>query len=254
MTSVQSLSRAFALLEQLGASDLGLTLTDVSARVGLAPSTVHRLLNSLKDMGYVECDNDTNIWSVGVQCFAVGNAFLRKRDFAVRARPFMKELVAQTGETANLAIRDKSEVVYVGQVESKEVMRMAVQIGSRGTIYATGVGKSLLSALPEKEVHAILKGVKLKPFTRRTCATKAALFQALEITQSRGYALDDEEQSEGLRCIASNIYDHYGEAVAALSISGPAVRVTRERLPELSAYIIESAGKITRAIGGRQLT
>jgi len=251
MTQVQSLSRAFSLLEQLAASDMGLTLTDLSACVGLAPSTVHRLLNSLKAMGYVECDGGTNLWSIGVQSFSVGNAFLRKRDFAVRARPFMKDLVAQTGETANLAILDGCEVVYVAQVESKEVMRVAVQVGSRGTVYATGVGKSLLSALAEKDLHALLKGVKMTAFTDRTCVTKTALYEALKTARIQGYTLDDEEQSLGLRCVATNIYDAFGDAIAALSISGPSVRVSERRIPKLVENLLDCAAQITAAIGGR---
>ncbi len=250
MTQVQSLSRAFALLEQLAGADTGLTLTDLSGRVHLAPSTVHRLLNSLKQMGYVECDNETGRWSVGVQSFTVGNAFLKKRDFVVRARPFMKELVALTGETANIAIPDGHEVVYMGQVETREVMRMAVPVGSRGTVYATGVGKALLSHRSEGEIKLLLKGVRMTPFTEKTCSTVAGLCRELEAVATQGYAVDDEEQSIGLRCVAANIYNNFGEAVAAVSISGPTVRVTKNRLPELGTIVMKSAEKITLAIGG----
>ena len=250
MTQVQSLSRTFSLLDLLAASDLGLSLTDLSTRAGLAPSTVHRLLNSLKHVGYVECEESTGLWSVGVQCFSVGNAFLKKRDYVARARPHMKELVKRTGETANLAILSEGQVLYVVQIESKEVMRTAVQIGSRGTLYATGVGKSMLSTLTQEGVSALLKGVKLKAFTPNTCTTRASLFAALEQARLQGCALDDEEQSAGLRCVAANIYDHFGEAIAAVSISGPSVRVTKQRIAKLSAEVILAANKITADIGG----
>jgi IclR family transcriptional regulator, acetate operon repressor len=146
-TQVQSLSRALLLLERLAASGMGMSLTEVAGSLGLAPSTAHRLLNSLRSHEFVDVDEAQGLWSIGVNAFSIGNAYLKKRDFIAQARPFMKRLVAETGETSNLAILEKSGVVYVGQVESPQTMRMVVSLGSRSPLHASGVGKALLSAM-----------------------------------------------------------------------------------------------------------
>jgi len=248
---VQSLSRAFSLLERLADSDVGLTLGDIASGADLAPSTAHRLLNSLLQMGYVEVDEPRGLWSIGLKAFTVGNAYLKKRDFIAQARPFMKALVAETGETCNLALLDGKGIVFVGQVECTETMRMVVQLGSRGPVHASGVGKALLAALPEKEALAIAKTSGMAKLTDRTLTSIKKLAGELKSIRERGYAIDDEEQSTGLRCIAANIRDEFGDPLAALSISGPTVRVTKDRVGELGASVRAAAEAITQAIGGK---
>lgn len=247
---VQSLTRALTLLQRLATSDIGLNLTELSGGVGLAPSTAHRLLNSMRQLDFVDYDEQRGLWSVGVTAFAVGSAYLKKRDFVAQARPFMKQLVAETGETSNLAVLEGDQHVFVGQVECTEVMRMVVQIGSRGALHAAGVGKALLSALDDAEVKAILQRTGLAPMTDRTITSPAALLEELARIRAQGYSVDDEEQVSGLRCVAANIYDENGEAIAAVSISGPSVRVQADRIPHYSAAVMKAADLITRAIGG----
>ena len=249
---VQSLSRALTLLQRLAETDMGLSLTEVAGSLGLAPSTAHRLLHSMRKMDFVDYDEQQALWSIGVSSFIVGNAYLKKRDFVAQARPFMKQLVAKTGETSNLAILEGDSHVYVAQVECTEVMRMVVQLGSRGAVHAAGVGKALLSTLPEREALAIVQKNGMPALTKNTITTPRAFAKALDQIRRSGYALDDEEQTIGLRCVASNIYDEYGEAVGAISISGPTVRVTNERVPQLSAQVMDTVSKITHAIGGRR--
>jgi IclR family acetate operon transcriptional repressor len=249
---VQSLSRALMLMQRLADSDMGLNLSEIAGSVGLPMSTAHRLLNSMRLSGFVDYDEQQALWSIGVNAFIVGNAYLKKRDFVVQSRPYMKQLVATTGETCNLAILEGDSHVFVAQVECTEVMRMVVQLGSRGAVHASGVGKSLLSALPEKEAMAIIKRTGLKAYTPNTIKSPSAFARELGLIRRRGYAIDDEEQTAGLRCVASNIYDEYGEAVGAISISGPAVRVTNDRIPQLSAAVMEAVDRITHAIGGRR--
>lgn len=250
-TQVQSLSRALLLLERLAASDMGMSLTDVAGSLGLAPSTAHRLLNSLRSHDFVDLDDTQGLWSIGVNAFSIGNAYLKKRDFIAQARPHMKRLVAETGETSNLAILEQGSVVYVGQVESPQTMRMVVSLGSRSPVHAAGVGKALLSALPMKEALELVRNGGMKAYTEHTIINPSQFEQELVKIARQGYSLDDEEQFEGLRCIAANIYNEYGEAVAAISISGPAVRVKWERIPQLSALVMDAAREVTQAIGGK---
>ena len=227
-----------------------MSLAELSAESGLANSTTHRLLASMKQLDYVEYDAVLGLWSVGVKAFSVGNAYLRKRDFISQARPYMRELVAETGETSNIAVLKGDKHVFVGQIECSEVMRMVVQIGSEGYLHAAGVGKALLSALPEDEVRNIAKRTGLTKLSEKTITNVTSLLKELEKIRQTGYSFDDEEQANGLRCIASNIYNEYGEAIAAVSISGPAVRLSDDRITKLAETVKNKADAITHVIGG----
>jgi IclR family acetate operon transcriptional repressor len=204
----------------------------------------------MKQLNYVEYDAVLGLWSVGVKAFSVGNAYLRKRDFISQARPYMRELVAETGETSNIAVLKGDKHVFVGQIECSEVMRMVVQIGSEGHLHAAGVGKALMSALPEGEVRGIAKRTGLSKLSDKTITTVPSLLKELEKIRQAGYSFDDEEQAAGLRCIASNIYNEYGEAIAAVSISGPAVRLSNDRISDLADTVKNKAKAITHVIGG----
>ena len=227
-----------------------MSLAELSTESGLANSTTHRLLVSMKHLDYVEYDSGLGLWSVGVKAFSVGNAYLRKRDFITQARPYMRELVAETGETSNIAVLKGDKHVFVGQIECSEVMRMVVQIGSEGHLHAAGVGKALLSALPEDEVRAIAKRTGLVKLSDKTITNITGLLKELKKIRNNGYSFDDEEQSTGLRCIASNIHNEYGEAIAAVSISGPVVRLTDDRIERLASTVKQKAVAITHVIGG----
>ncbi|MEM9605731.1 MAG: helix-turn-helix domain-containing protein, partial [Pseudomonadota bacterium] len=135
--TVQSLSRAFGLLSRLGEMPAGLSLAELAADTGLAPSTAHRLLNSMRALGFVDLDEVTGLWSVGLQAFTVGTAYLNRRDFISEARPVLKSLVAETGETANLAVLHGGRHVFVAQVECQQVMRMVAQLGKPGASHAS---------------------------------------------------------------------------------------------------------------------
>jgi len=248
------LDRAFLLLDQLASSkaDSGMSLAELSAESGLANSTTHRLLVSMKHLDYVEYDAVLGLWSVGIKAFSVGNAYLRKRDFVAQARPYMRELVAETGETSNIAILKGDKHVFVGQVECSEVMRMVVQIGSEGHLHAAGVGKALLSALPEDEVRGIAERTGLLKLSDKTITTVTALLKELVKVRQQKYSFDDEEQTNGLRCIASNIYNEHREAIAAVSISGPAVRLSDDRIEFLADTVKKKAEAISHVIGGNQ--
>ena len=246
------MDRAFLLLNQLASSktDSGMSLAELSAESGLANSTTHRLLVSMKHLDYVEYDSNLGLWSIGVKAFSVGNAYLRKRDFVAQARPYMRELVVETGETSNIAIMKGDKHIFVGQIECSEVMRMVVQIGSEGHLHAAGVGKALLSALSEDEVKDIVKRTGLSKLSEKTITSISALLKELEKIRKAGYSFDDEEQTNGLRCIASNVYNEHAEAIAAVSISGPAVRLSDDRIKLLAETVKKKAGAITHVIGG----
>lgn len=247
---VQSLTRGLTLLEWLSQERYGISLTDLAQRVGLAPSTAHRLLKSLEKMKFVYQDEERGRWYVGVKAFSVGTAFLRDRDFVTVARRFMRRLMEESGESVNLAVLDAGEVVFVSQVECRQMMRALSPPGGRIGAHCSGVGKALLAALPEPEVAQILHRRGLARLTANTIDTAARLKRELALTRERGYALDDEEQAVGLRCVAAPIYDEYGEPLAAISLSGPKARVTDERIPGLATLVKRVAAEISAALGG----
>jgi IclR family acetate operon transcriptional repressor len=248
----QSLTRALTLLERLSEASKGMNLTDLSQQLGMPTATVHRLLSTFEELDFVEQDPGQGLWFVGLKAFTVGNAFLSRRDFVASARPYMHALVDQCGETANLGVIDDGEVVIISQVESREVMRMIARLGSRSPIHASGVGKAQLASMPEHQVAKILQLRGLPRYTDKTIDSPAGLREELEQVRRLGYALDDEEQAVGLRCVAAAIYDENQQALAAISLSGPKARITDSRLSELGNAISQTAAEITQALGGRK--
>ncbi len=248
-SSVQSLDRALALLELIAAED-GLTLTELAQRAGVPPSTAHRILSTLEAHDYVHHEDERGLWLIGVKAFEVGSSFLRNRKLAETGRVIMRQLLEECGESVNLAIEDGGSIVFVSQIESHHVIRAFHRPGSRGAIHASGVGKALLSTLPGEEVRRVLHKTGLEKFTAKTLVEPDKLFAELEITRARGWAIDDEERTPGMRCIAAPIYNEHGEAFAGLSVSGPTVRVSDERVGELGPMVKRAAEQITKSIGG----
>ncbi len=246
-----SLTRALTLLERLSESAEGVNLTDLSQQLGMPPATVHRLLSTFEELNFVEQDDEAGLWFVGLKAFTVGNAFLNRRDFVATARPFMQRLVDHCGETVNLGIIDDGEVVFISQVESKEMMRMIVRLGSRSPIHASGVGKAMLASLVEQDVARLLQRRGLARYTDHTIDNPTELRDALDQIRQQGFALDDEEHAVGLRCVAASIFDENAVALAAISLSGPKARIIDSRLAELGAAVSQTATEITEALGGR---
>lgn len=249
-TPVQSLSRALLLLTRIAEYSDGVSLSDVAQQVGLAASTTHRLLTTLEKQGFAEQDSETGNWRIGVMAFAVGNAFLASRDVGAQSRVIARELMETAGETVNVAVFQADEIVIIAQSECREMMRMVVPLGSRVPLHASGVGKAILSTLPDKTVKKILESRGLPRLTEQTIDQPAAFRAALNDIRALGFALDNEEQAVGLRCAAAPIFGPQGEAVAAISLSGPKSRISESRLQEFGRLVRSAAQEITRRIGG----
>jgi IclR family acetate operon transcriptional repressor len=247
---VQSLSRALAILEALAHSHDGLTLTELAQTVGLATSTAHRLLTTLQQARFVRFDPFASVWQVGVRAFIVGNAFARTRDVTMVARPYLRRLMEESGETANLYIVEEGEAVCMAQVESRQVMRAIARPGGRVKMHCSGAGKAILAWLPEREVGKILERQGLPRFTGETLTTPKKLKAVLEEVRARGYATDNEEYEAGLRCVAAPILDDHGAPLASISISGPTARIPDHRLALFGALVAETAKTVTAEVGG----
>jgi len=248
---VQSLTRGLQILEALGKGEGGLTLTDVAKRVALPPSTTHRLLSTLEKMNYVYQAGDLGRWYVGLQAFAVGSSFLADRDFVAHSHVSMRRLMEQSGETANLAILDGTEAVFIAQVQCREMMRILVKLGSRVPLHASGVGKAIFAALPDEQIDAILKVKGLARITEHTITAPETMWAALKVIRQRGWSFDDEEHAPGTRCVAATLYDEHAEPLAAISLAGPSSRLPDERIKQLGPVVAHTAEDLTRRLGGR---
>jgi IclR family transcriptional regulator, acetate operon repressor len=247
---VQSLVRALAIVNRLAAAEEGVTLTEVAQQVGLSPSTAHRLLTTLEGERYVHFDAERRLWSVGVQAFVAGSAFLRTRNLVSTARPQMRALMEDSAETVNLAVEDGGEAIYLSQVECRQMMRAFARPGARVPLHCSGVGKALLSAMADAEVSRVLHRQGLPRVTIKTLNTTPLLRADLARSRSRGYALDDEEHAVGLRCIAAVVFNENADAVAAVSLSGPMARIPDERIPPLGGLVRARADAVTAQLGG----
>jgi IclR family acetate operon transcriptional repressor len=249
--AVQSVDRAMLLLEALGEDEEGYRLTDLAIRTGLSPSTAHRLLTTLEKRRFVAFDQSDNMWHIGRQSFAIGSAFIRRRNFVAPALPFLRRLRDLTHETANLGIVDDGEVIVLTQVESREIMRAITKVGGRVPMVTSGIGKAILATYADEEVVAIIQRHGMKRLTPKSVVRAGELRDALETVRRDGYAIDDQEFLMGLRCVAAVVYNDQAEALAGISVSGLASRVPRERVPELGRLVRETARELTLALGGR---
>ena len=247
---VQSLVRALTIVNRLADSDEGVSLTEVAQQVGLSASTAHRLLTTLEQERYVHYDPERRLWSVGVQAFMTGNAFLKTRNLVGLARPHMRALMEASEETVNLAVEDQGAAVYLAQVECRQMMRAFARPGGRVPLHCSSVGKALLSAMPDSQLSKILHRQGLPRVTVKTLNTTVALREDLERSRHRGYAIDDEEHAVGLRCIAAVVFDETSNPVAAVSVSGPMARISDDRIPALAETVRLKADAITLQFGG----
>ncbi|MDQ0455616.1 IclR family transcriptional regulator [Rhizobium paknamense] len=248
--SVQSIHRALTILERLGACEDGLTLKEVALQVALPPSSTHRILTTLQRQRFVRFDPATMCWSVGVQAFLVGNAFARSRDMVTLAIPFMRRLMVASGETVNFFMLDGSEVVCMAQVQSQHTVRAISRPGGGAEMHRSAAGKMILAHMTDEEVAAILERKGMARYTDHTITTPEALRSELAKIRQRGFSVDNEEFSLGLRCIAAPIHDETGSVYAAVSIAGPANRITEARTQAMGELVEICARSVTSEFGG----
>lgn len=248
--TLQSLDRALGVLVAVARAERA-TLTDLSLTLGVPTATTHRILSTLQKHGFVAFNEDRQDWSIGIEAYRTGASFMNRTSLIEVSRPVMRHLMERTGETANLAIPDGTEVVFVEQFETTNPIRAFFARGSRTSMHASGTGKAILSSMPEEAVRKLLMSSGLTAFTEKTLTTPTALFEDLEATRERGYSYDSEERYLGMSCIGSVIYDEHSEACGGVSISGPSTRFLELRVPELGATVTAAAAQITRLIGGQ---
>jgi IclR family acetate operon transcriptional repressor len=240
---VQSLERAFDLLERMADAGGEVGLSELSSSSGLPLPTIHRLMRTLVACGYVR-QQPNRRYALGPRLIRLGESSARL--LGTWARPYLARLVEETGETANMALLDGDEVVYVAQVPSRHSMRMFTEVGRRVLPHSTGVGKALLATTPPDEVRALLARTGMPAATAKTITSPDAFLDALRLVRETGYAVDDNEQEMGVRCLAVPVPD--SPTAAAISISGPAGRVTDEATQEIVPVLKEVAADLSTAL------
>lgn len=252
VNQVQSITRGLKLLEKISENKFGVALTDLALQVGLPNSTTHRLLMTMQQQGFVMQKGDLGLWYIGVKAFTVGSAFFRSRDLMTLVHPIMHKLMEKVGETINLSVFDQTSLntVLIGQVECAELMRMVAPIGGHLPLHASGGGKVFLAAMDDAEVETVIQKTGLIQFTEYTINTQSDLTHELNTIRNQGYAFDNQEHALGLHCVAAPIFDENKHVIAAISISGPTMRMTNEKVIHFGSLIIQAADQINKMYSG----
>lgn len=246
---VQAVERAFKILITLCNADGGMSLGELSGRVGLHKSTVHRLLQSLINYQLASQDPNTRLYRAGLKIFELAHQVLSKIDLRGQALPELKELSQRLNETIHLAVLDNDEMIYIDKQETQRTIRMYSAIGKRGPLHCTGVGKVLLAYLPEERLEQIIKKKGLHRYTEKTITSPSELKRHLALVRKRGYAIDDTEHEPEIRCVACPIRNYTGEVIAAISLTVPASRMSREEIEALAPLVRSYADRISRKMG-----
>lgn len=246
---VKSVSRALDIIALVGMKKGGLGVTEIANQIDINKSSVHRTLSTLVQYGYIEQDTETGKYKLGLKFLDISSKLLESIDLRTEAKPFLQELENKTNEVIHLVVYDQGEVVYIEKLEGNETLRTHSKVGKRAPMHCTSVGKAILSYLPESDVIAILKRKGMPYHTDHTITSTEEFLRELKQIRQRGYALDLEENEYGITCIAAPVFDHLGNVVAAVSISGPTTRMTTERLNQLGPIMIQTSQQISARLG-----
>lgn len=248
--SSQTVIRAFQVLDEFTTGEKELGVRELSRRMGLPKSTIHRLLSSLQAVGALEKNPETDKYYLGLKLFELGSVVAAHRGFQDRARQHLEALVAATGETAHLAVLDSDGyALVVDKVASTRTVMVGGAIGVRRPIYCSAIGKSLTAYLSDDELHALIEQRPLVARTSQTITDVEHLKRELAQVRKQGYSVDNEEYEEGLRCLAAPVFDERGRVMAVIGISGPLQRLNLETLPKLAQLVKDEAHKMSRALG-----
>jgi DNA-binding IclR family transcriptional regulator len=255
---VQTLERASFILDILGQSPQGISIKDLSDRMHLPKGTTHRLVSSLSYFSFVRQDQNTKNYFLGFKLVELGNLLLGQLDLRKEAEPFLRDLAERTKETVHLVILDGNEIVYLDKLETEPHaggLRMASRVGSRNPAHSCAVGKVLMAHLPAEALTRIVEQKGLPKRTSNTITDFNQLKDHMALVRKQGYAIDDEENERGIRCVGAPVFDEAGRVVAAISVSGPAFRVTKKNVQELlKKEVMGAALRISQRLGFRGST
>jgi IclR family transcriptional regulator, KDG regulon repressor len=247
---IQAVSHALDLLEQFHGDVDELGVTELSKRLKLHKNNVFRLLATLESRGYIEQNRATENYRLGLKSLELGQTFIKQMGLLRQAKPILEKLVRDCNETSYVAIFKEGYIVYLDVVETDLTVRVVSRVGSRLPSYCTAAGKIHLAHMSEEEVDNLLPSRELKAFTPYTYTDREALKKDLKKVAEQGYALDNEEYDAGVRCVAGPIRDYTRRIVGAISLSGPSMRFTDERIEkELVPLVIQASEDLSTRLG-----
>lgn len=247
---VKPVYKALQVLRCLGEERRELSMNEICYRVGLPKTTVFRYLHTLCACGFVSHDPNTDLYRIGLRMWELGQLAHEPQRMRDVALPVMRELRDRYNETINLGILDGTEVVYLEMIESRRSLRMQALLGGRDPAYSTALGKAMMAFMPPEQWPGYLP-TQPKPRTLRTLTSLVALQQELHRTRERGFAVDDEENEEGARCIGAPIFDRDGRLAGAVSLSAPISRLNERQVPKVGAAVVQAANDISARLGYR---
>lgn len=246
---IKSLDKALQVLELLKNYGPELGIAEINKRLGLGSSTIHRILTTFEDMGYVVQDPDTSKYRLGIKVFELGATVVKNLSLDSQAKPVMARLLTQLNETVHLVILNGGEVVYINKMESSQAVVVPSQVGRRAPAHCTAAGKALLAWLPQDELEEVLELSKLEKYTPSTLDTREKLCAELALIRQRGYSLDNVEYQYGVRCVGAPIFNYSGQICAAISVTGPETRMTDDIIARAAELVMNAARSISQTLG-----
>lgn len=247
--TIKSIDKALNLLEFLSKNGDEIGIAKISEKLNMGLSTVHRILNTLKSRGYVIQNQKTTKYRLGIKLFELGCEVQSTKSLIKTIRPYLRELSKMTNETANLAILEDKEVIYLDTIESSEILRTGIHQGTRLPAHCTALGKILLAFLPQVDFDSLYKNSEsLVSITTNSISSFDELIDELKKIKEQGYAIDREEFKIGINCISCPIFDKDKKFVAAISITGPATRLTLGKMENDKHILINISKQISENI------
>ncbi len=245
---LSSVATAIQLLKSFSEEQVDIGISDLSRRLGVTKSTVHRLAATLVSEGLLEQDKESEKYRLGIALFRLGALVRRRMDISSQGRPFLYALREKTNETVHLAILDGTEIMYVYNLESTQAIRMRSDLGVRKPAYCTAEGQAILAFQPQEVVDEIVQQGLIQR-TPQTITDPIKLLKALAVVRQRGCAIEDEESEIGMRGISAPIRNDAGDVVASVGLAGPVTRLSKKAIATFIPHVIETADLISRRLG-----
>jgi len=244
-----TVSKVLDILEFLGQQNRTFGLRELSKLLHIPKATLFRYLVTLEERGYVTKTPEKGEYALGLKILELSTGMLRRMTLHELALPYMRELQERSQQTVNLGVLEGNEVVYIEILESPQTFKMSARVGGRDFPHSTSIGKSILAFLPKEQVEQIAKATGLPKRTEKTISLLPQLVEELKAIRQQGYAIENGENEEGALCIGAPILNHLGNAIAAISISGPASHFSQELVKKLSPDLVEATSQISQRIG-----
>jgi len=247
--SVPSIERALSILQCLGHSKRGFSISEIGRRLSIPKSSAHLILTTLERRGFLQKNTQTGRYHFGLQLVSLSRSAIENLDLREEAKPLLRSLMEETGLTVHMAVLERDEAVIIEKVEAHGLVRLASWIGRRLDVNCTGVGKALIAYLPHEELEYLIMTKDFARHNAKTVVSKGALRRELAVVRQSGYALDNEEDELGLCCLGAPVFDENGRVVAAISVAGTTSQIGTDRVPKLARQVMRAAQGISKRLG-----